>query len=146
LEPDPFLTSTRSDGPRSGRQKGVPFYLALRKAWQDPVTKDRYFTTPLSLKRSRSSTDFEDPAKWAKQEGGKGKGKGKHKNKGKDKGKDKGRGRGNIDCKSKSPDGKPICYRFNTESESCAKAKCPYLHICGRCFKDQPMYRCPGIN
>jgi len=123
--------------------------LALRKAWQDPVTKDRYFTTPLCLKRARTPSEYDEPAKWAKKEGEKGekgKGKGKYKKKGKGNGGAKGRGGGPIDCKSKTPDGKLICYKFNNESEECRRVKCQYLHVCGKCYKDHPVFRCPNLS
>ena len=43
-----------------------------------------------------------------------------------------------------TPDGKPICFAFNDKSNPCTKTKCSFLHVCGRCFKDHPMYQCPN--
>jgi len=129
-------------------EKGTPLPLALRMAWRDPVTKDRFFTTPLSLKRSRATSTSSDnaPEKYARTEGGKAKGKGKGRNKkGKGKGGEKA-GAKEWGCQSRTPDGKPICYKFNDEAEQCSKPKCTFLQVCGRCFRDHPMFRCPGIN
>jgi len=129
-------------------EKGTPLPLALRMAWRDPVTKDRFFTVPLSLKRSRATSTSSDnaPEKYARTEGGKAKGKGKGRNKkGKGKGGEKA-GAKEWGCQSRTPDGKPICYKFNNEAEQCAKPKCTFLHVCGRCFRNHPMFRCPGIN
>ena len=62
------------------------------------------------------------------------------KNKGKGKGK-KGKGSG-TQCKSETPDGKKICFRFNDAARGCTTAKCQFLHVCGKCFKDHPLFRC----
>ena len=75
-------------------ESGTPFGVALRAAWKDPVVKDRFFTTPLSLKRSRppSSFDPDSVVKYARTDNTNDKGKGKGKGKGKVKGKGKGKG------------------------------------------------------
>ena len=41
-------------------EKGTLFCAALRLAWKDPVIKDRFFTTHLSLKRARPITPAVD--------------------------------------------------------------------------------------
>ena len=74
-----------------------------------------------------------DKRKYANMDG---KGKGESKNKG---GKAKSYAQG---CASETPDGKKICYTFNDKARGCAVAKCQFLHVCGRCFKDHPMFRC----
>ena len=127
-------------------EKGIPLFTGLRKALQDPVVKERYVTTPLSLKRSRSSRSPDpNPDKYARIEGGKGKARGKGKDKNRVKGRGKGRGKeqGGIVCKSKTPDGKGICFKYNSVVENCRANKCLWLHVCGVCFKDHPMYNCP---
>ncbi len=46
-------------------------------------------------------------------------------------------------CKSTTPDGRPICYRYNNKSERCNTGKCTFAHVCGVCFaKDVPMWSC----
>ena len=130
--------------------KGTAIDIALPTAYKDCVIKERYFTTPLALgsanKRALPPSDGWDPKKLTKKDlrslmnGQKGKGKGKEKGKGKQ-GKG-GKGGGPEGCASQTPDGKRICFGFNNKAEQCSKKKCPYLHVCGRCFKDHPLWRC----
>jgi len=97
---------------------------ALRKAWQDPVVKERSFTTPLAFamvdsSRKRSAdTAFPPPppGNWTRPEP-KGKGKGK------DKGKGKGKTEAPSGCKSTSLDGRPICFAFNNKASKCGLGK-----------------------
>jgi hypothetical protein len=63
----------------------------------------------------------------------KGQGKGKGKGKGSRSGKDAG-------CSSEIPDGKRICYAFNNKDRPCTLRKCNFLHVCGKCFQDHPMW------
>ena len=137
----------RREAVRETERKGTLFRDALLAAWKDPIIKERYFTTPLSLKRSRATSsssandNYQDQHKVARVDQDKGNTKGTGKGTGKGKTKGKG-GSKDGNCKAKTPDGKLICYRFNNEAESCTKAKCNYLHVCGRCFKDHPLFRC----
>jgi len=97
---------------------GMSLKDALRKAWLDPVIKERNFTTPLafsfleggSRKRSWDTALSEDT--WGggaekQDKGGKGKGKGK-----------KGKGKNDMlkDCKGTTEDGKRICFDFNNSN------------------------------
>ena len=133
-------------------KKGALLKDALKQAWEDPLTKERNFTTPLCLESGRKRTaDFASsshqqpghagpPTKFAQK--GKSKGAGKAKRSGKDSGKGKTPG-----CASRTPepDSKPICYRFNNESQRCQNggSKCRFAHVCGVCFaRDVPMYKC----
>ena len=116
-------------------------------AWEDPVTKERHFTTPLCLESGRKrAADFppstfrpEPPTKYTQKGGGKGSGKGK-------KGKGQKKKSGSLatpGCASTSPDGRSICYQFNNTNSRCNNAKCKFAHVCGVCFaKDSPMYVC----
>jgi hypothetical protein len=47
-------------------------------------------------------------------------------------------------CASTTPDGKRICYSFNNKATPCDRHKCQFLHVCGRCFKDHPLWQCPN--
>jgi len=63
------------------------------------------------------------------------------------KGKGKGKGKGGKrpregKCAQQTPDGKRICYGFNSKNEGCARTTCIFLHACGKCFKDHPMWQC----
>ena len=132
---------------------------SLKMAYMDPVVKERFFTTPLVLactSRKRSAAALDSPpaggssgdggnavhayARGRRAEGKKGKGKGKGAKGGKG-----GKGSNPSSkggCARFSPDGKPICYAFNEKSNPCTRAKCPFLHVCGKCFADHPMYNC----
>ena len=72
--------------------------------------------------------------KWLK---GTGKTKGKGKGKGAGKGKDK-----NETWHTTTPDGKPICYRYNSAGRTCTD-KCGRVHCCQRCLGKHPVYECP---
>jgi hypothetical protein len=113
----------------------------LREAAKDPVTKERYFTTPVAFaaladnrgggyapapQQPRSSGPYTPVAT---------KGKGKSKTKGKN-----GPPQG---CAATSPDGKPICYRYNSKDDKCT-GRCNFQHICGRCFGKHPLWQCRG--
>ena len=119
--------------------EGIPMATALEKAYKDPVVKERYFTTPLAAASVTGAKRKVDEAFGNQDAGGpKGRGKGKSK----DKGKSKGKGKNGKGCASRTPDGKPICYKYNNQVEKCTKSRCSFLHVCGRCFKDHPMYQC----
>ena len=113
--------------------------------WEDPIVKERHFTTPLCLETAgrkrpadnHSSEYRPEPAKHPK---GGSKGAGKQK---RNKGAGKGKGnRGKGGCTRTTPDGRSICYAFNDVS-GCSKKGCKFLHVCGVCFvKDVSMQAC----
>ena len=132
------------------RKKNLSFKDALKEAWEDPVTRDRNFTTPLALEPKRKpyseavppppraysqgSQNGQPPKRQrrAENKGGKSKGKG-----GKSKGKGKG---GSLECKSTTPGGEPICFRYN--AGGCSAKDCRFVHKCGKCFGDHPIGEC----
>ena len=73
----------------------------------------------------------------------------KGKGKGTGEGRKGGRGGKNKDvndsgCKRMTPDGRPICYRFNSPG-GCVKDKCNFVHVCGNCCaKDHNLTTCPA--
>ena len=112
-------------------REGTPYPTALRESWRDPTIKERHFVTPLALhsKRPHPSVPTHDvPIKYVK---GKGKGKGK-----------KGGKTQLPGCATHTPDGDPVCYRFNTPNEKCKEKKCRFKHLCGICFGKHPLYQC----
>jgi hypothetical protein len=133
-------------------RKGSTFSAALKSAWEDPLTKERHFTTPLALEAVRyvpSSTpsNWDDQPSSKKQRlaltnGTKGvdpstKGKGKKKGK---TGKGKGKGK---KIKSQMPDGSYVCFNFNKEV-GCQRTECTFKHVCGKCFAEGvSMLACP---
>ena len=131
--------------------KGIEFGIALREAWKDPSTRERYLITPIALaaaavkrpyegKASSSQDKFRrDSGKKGGRKGGKGSGKGSKGN-----GKS-GKGGGVPNCASRTPDGKAICYGYNNFDVRCRDSKCRFLHVCGGCFGKHPVYACrPG--
>jgi len=149
------------------QKKGTSVKLALKAAYEDPVTKERYFTTPLCMEavapKRTAPTEWPGP-EWRPQPqptvpDSKGKGKGKGKDKGKEaKGgngqrpgagqRTKERKRGSAmkgapkGCTDRTPDGKNICFGFNTK-EGCTRAPCPFAHVCGKCFTPNvPIFQC----
>jgi hypothetical protein len=120
--------------------KGMSIDKALPASYKDALIKERCFTTPLALGATikRPPTNNREDGKTARWEcKGKGKGKGK-------KGKGSKRQREDGRCPPTTPDGKKICFGFNSKATPCDKAKCPFLHVCGRCFRDHPMWQCPS--
>jgi hypothetical protein len=123
---------------------------ALKCAMEDPVTKERFFTTPLCMEAV--GTKRLAPAEWNSSEaaspsqGQPRKGGGHSQKKGKGKGKGKGRKEKGIrdrvsGCAAKNPAGENICFKFN--GSGCSISQCPFLHICGKCFSaGVPMHRC----
>jgi len=138
-------------------RKGATYREALKKAWEDPVVKERNFTTPLCLESTSKrpwpgggATEYPNmpPPKYNRDGSGKD-GSGKGKTKGKPKGKGKGKDKGSASmgapsgCAEKTPQGKPVCFRFNTGGCSTGKKKCRFMHVCGVCFKPGvPMTTC----
>jgi hypothetical protein len=123
---------------------------ALKCAMEDPVTKERFFTTPLCMEAvgakrlapaEWNSSEAASPSQGQPRKGGghsqkKGKGKGKGKGKSDKRLRDRGSG-----CAAKNPAGENICFKFN--GSGCSISQCPFLHICGKCFSaGVPMHRC----
>ena len=139
-------------------RKGCTFKEALEACMRDPLIKERHFTTPMAqeamqgMRRERlPSSGHQDPpqrlSKRARkavqgqpqrqQQPSEGKGTGKNKGKGKGKDNDKN------GCARSTPDGRPVCYRFN-EASGCKLQNCRFAHLCGRCFaSDHSIMNCP---
>lgn len=126
--------------------EGVAMAAALKIAMGDTVIKERYFITPNVFNqvgvvaeghRSRSPRDYRDGAvdawrPWGTK-GDKGKGKGKSGKKGK-----KGKA-----LHDRTPDGRQICWKWNSQHERC-RYKCGRVHVCQACLGDHPLHACPG--
>jgi len=137
---------------------------AFQKSMDDPVVRERSFTTPLALSHLKKGRTEEEgswgqpgvgkrarkaAAKAAAAQKGKGQGAGQGESKGKgDKGKSKGEKKGGFKgagkCASKTPEGKPICYAYNSGAGGCQRKPCGFEHVCGVCFKaGHGAYNCP---
>ena len=138
------------------QSKGTEFGEALREAWKDPSTRERFLITPIALATSGTKRNWGDSSGSGNHSdkpktggGGKAHGKGAKKSKGSGKGKGssgKSSGKGNTSsCASRTPDGKPICYGYNNFDVRCRDSRCRFLHVCGACFGKHPIYACkPG--
>jgi hypothetical protein len=115
---------------------------ALKEACASSEVKELYLVTPMALgareggrERSRSG------GRRGGTDAGAHKGSGKRRNKGRG-GKGKGQGK-SLGLKSRTPDGRSICYRFNNPSETCA-GKCNMVHVCQLCCgKGHGYTECP---
>ncbi|CAE7884664.1 HCBT2, partial [Symbiodinium necroappetens] len=121
---------------------GRSFGDALAKAYKEATVKERHFTTPLALHAKRPNPSVPPPPLNPYQRDPK-KGKGKL-GKGKDKQPTKF---GTLaGTSSRTPDGKPICYRFNAKG-GCKKGdKCHFAHVCLHCFAKHPATQCPTLK
>ena len=101
-------------------------------AYKEPSVKERNFTTPLALhaKRPQPWNATERPAK---RKSAKGKGKSKD-----------GKGAKKLkEGSDRTPDGQPICFRYNGKGGCKQGAKCHFVHVCMLCFGKHPATQCP---
>ena len=111
---------------------GYTFGAALVHAYKEPSVKERNFTTPLALhaKRPQPWNATERPTK---RKNGKGRGKGKD-----------GKGAKKLkEGSDRTPDGQPICFRYNGKGGCKQGAKCHFVHVCMLCFGKHPATQCP---
>ncbi|CAE7693021.1 DSK1, partial [Symbiodinium necroappetens] len=112
------------------------------QAYKEATVKERHFTTPLALHAKRPNPSVPPPPLNPYQRDPK-KGKGKL-GKGKDKQPMKSGTRAGTS--NRTPDGKPICYRFNAKG-GCKKGdKCHFAHVCLHCFAKHPATQCPALK
>ena len=131
------------------KKKEISFASALREAWEDGLTMNRFFMAPLSLepkKRGLEAATGDEPLQkrpFRSEPGssskGAGKGKAKvHRSKGKGKGKNS---LAPLNCKSVTAAGKGICFQFNSPA-GCHKKGCHFEHVCGKCEGKHPLHEC----
>jgi hypothetical protein len=122
----------------------MPLHEAVTTAMRSSELKEKHFTGPFllgmmasssqSTKREHGSPPPGSAQKYAKGagrgQGGKGRGRG---------GSGKGKGKG---MRSRTPDGRMICYKYNNEGEVC-DGKCQMVHICQYCMEKHPAHACP---
>ena len=113
----------------------TPVGEALKQAMECPVTKERHFTTPLSVSAAAQAARSRSPGPPAASSAPWGMGKGSKGRKGKSK---KGKGRGAFH--SLTPEGRQICYAYNSASEAC-DGSCNRVHCCQVCFGSHPAYQ-----
>jgi hypothetical protein len=137
------------------KEEGISFYQALVDATKDAELKEIHFTTAIALGRHHQGNRRTDNPEGGARKKGKwndkqvrvetkntqsaGKGKGQKKG-----GKGKGGGKGtNNPLLARTPDGKEICFAFN--SEGCSNASCTRAHVCRKrgCLGSHSMAACP---
>lgn len=139
-------------------QTAITIMEALQQCMVDPELKEMHFTSPIALQgRVRAAGNFvgEDrpwkTSRWEHSHKGKGS---DHKGKGSKGGKGKGHGKGGKGGKggysrqgsllTHTPDGRQICYNFN--SENGCKEPCPQgrVHACRKkgCLGSHPLHQC----
>ncbi|CAE7446115.1 unnamed protein product, partial [Symbiodinium sp. CCMP2456] len=118
---------------------GSPMGASWERAWKDPVTKERHFSTPLSLYSKRKPDgNINMPPSRPGRLGSLG-----HRERGKraqrvPRGADVG-----AAPSAATKTGEPICFRYNTE-EGCSLANCKFKHICSHCFdRNRNFVGCP---
>ena len=148
---------------REMQERGISFAVALRESWLDPLTKERFFTTPLSIASSSGSKKIEILGKRMGEEqhhnqnnkkqksGGKGQGKGGSNKVGKGGSGKGGKSSQNSNklevprgCARFTPEGEPICFGYNDRNVRCRNPRCTFKHVCGVCFQRHPLYACNG--
>jgi len=141
-----YELAMRKDACRRIQSSSMSMLKALKEVTRDPVLKERYFTTPIAFAavpggRTSKRVGPSEEDKPLKERRTKPKGRGKGKDKGRGLKRD-GNSSGSTGCARNTPDGKPICYKYNNKKEGCARKGCSFAHVCGRCFAAHPMFRC----
>jgi hypothetical protein len=121
---------------------------SLRASWKDSSIKERNFVTPTAfaaaaaVSAASTKTSARAKVKPAKPE--------KHPRPTKPEAKvrpgvKKAKGEvGKSGCARTTPDGKPICFKYN--EGACAKKDCIFHHVCGLCFGKHDMRQCQGAG
>ncbi|OLP89191.1 hypothetical protein AK812_SmicGene29354 [Symbiodinium microadriaticum] len=133
-----YCYGLRSSEDSGHGDRGYSFGAALLHAYKEPSVKERNFTTPLALHAKRPqpwNANTEQPPAKRGRKGAKGNGKNKD-------GKD-GKGAKKLkEGSDRTPEGKPICFRYN--AKGCKNgAKCHCAHVCMLCFGKHPASECP---
>ena len=134
--------------------RNVTIMQALQLAMKDPELKEVHFTSPIALQgRGKSSRNFHDDPPLVKvqrvwEDKGKGRGRGdKGKGKKGDKGKGKGRGRGSRggSMLTHTPDGRQICFAYNSSGGCHEPCQWGRIHVCRKkgCMGNHSFIACP---
>ena len=118
--------------------EGMTIATALKAARKDTEIKETFFVTPNAM---AAATDRERSPRGNRRGdysyyGNKGNGKGKGKQ-----GKGKGKSKFIDSLHHQTPDGRKICYAFNSVYERC-KGNCGMVHVCRKCFGNHPAHAC----
>ena len=124
--------------------KGQDFRSALKDAAKDPEIRERHFVTPMAVSALGQAREASGAARARsrsprRDRGGArppvphpaGRGRGSARGKGRDK-KSAGRFGFRKDLHANTPDGRPICFAFN--SPGGCKGACGRVHVCRKCL------------
>ena len=116
---------------------------AMEKAMENPVIKERNFTTPLALSASSSRSAALTPTLTGSPGGAAASPGVRKKTKGEKRREAKEKYQAETKCAAQTPDGRKICFKYNDPKAKCKKGEtCIFAHVCGKCFQKHPMYRC----
>ena len=104
---------------------------ALQKVLKDPELMNLHFVIPVTTSVAASSSSASAPRQPSSPSAPKGKGK--------------GRGTSARPTKKlhvKTPDGRPLCFKFNN-SDKCTAKNCNFVHLCQKCLGNHPKSACP---
>lgn len=135
--------------------EGSTMIEALEAIRADPGLKERHFVTPhvMSMmagpstarqrwrdkERSRSPRRYPEGARgWYQGQRYRPKGSGKSPG-------SKGKKGADLQLHDKTPDGRQICWKWNSQHERC-RYDCGRLHVCQRCFEKHPYHSCPQLR
>eukprot|EP00438_Fugacium_kawagutii_P025748 Skav221044 [mRNA] locus=scaffold1448:253014:254372:+ [translate_table: standard] len=132
--------------------EGKTMIQALKDVVVDPALKERHFVTPHVMSLMSSSTSGRKP--WQERsrsprrypEGTRGWYQGqRYRIKGGGKSPGKGKKGADLQLHDKTPDGRQICWKWNSQHERC-RYDCGRLHVCQRCFEKHPYHSCPQLR
>ena len=134
---------------KDAHRQNKPLSETLQLVCENSELKELYFTSPVALSGRTYDRSSDQPSKYLK---GKSKGEADSKGKGRDQ---KGKGKGKqqrlfpgstVPMTSTTPDGRQICYSFNTPGSKC-DGRCKRVHICRAvgCGQKHPIYQHPGV-
>lgn len=148
-----FEHKLRKEAYRRTSREGKPLNVTLEEVTADATLKETYFVTPLTLELARRHTT---PSGTPSAGGGYGKWRGSdtggnNKQRPGPKGGGKGKSRkGKLGAESRAgfvysttPDGRQICYAFNSQNGTC-RGNCGRVHVCQFCLSPKHnRHSCP---
>ena len=114
---------------------------AMIIARKNTEIKERYFIAPFTMSMAVASTPRFGQSSHKRANHNDAVSRLPKKGKGKGSGKGKARVKGGAAWHSSTPDGRKLCFAWNSASERC-KGQCSFVHACQICFGNHPAYTC----
>ena len=99
-------------------QRSISFADSLRESWKEPAVKELHDTFGIVCQTTAA------PAAKPLEKGKTGKPEGAN----------------------RTPDGKPICFRFQSKGGCCKGAKCHFAYVCCHCFGNHAGHACKTVS